>query len=164
MQLSELLSQAIAALGKARNCTDTESATHLAYLMAELQPHQRDAARLEAMPLVFRPANMPGYIQLGRQGSEVTCPDPGLPGLEDAWRIFFIGVAVQDILHAEDIVGDDCNQPGNALRNRLAKAAEWIEGLGVPGCREIAQAMRRPSISISSLGIITAGPRPRILL
>lgn len=105
--------------------------------------------------------SMPGYVRAGYKGREVTRAHPGHPGLEDAWRILLQGPVVQDTLTASDLVGD-VKRPGNTLRNRLATAAEWIDR--EVGCPELAQALRRPCISISDDGRITRGVQMSIEL
>jgi len=146
-----------------------------AMLNAERDPTRRDALdqvreilmarahvakRLQGPPLVFY-LPMPGYVVLGTEGKEQTYPHPGHPGLGDAWSIFTHGLTASNTLHAVDLVGV-VKRPGNALRNRLATAADWVER--DTNCWELAQAMRRPSISISDDGRIVVAARPQINL
>jgi hypothetical protein len=103
----------------------------------------------------------PGYITVGAQGCERIHQAPDLPGLMDAWRIFAFGVGAGGILHATDFVGN-VRHPANALRNRLSRAAHWIEREAC--CSQVAQALRSPSIRIKSDGSIHIGTRPHIEL
>ena len=141
------------------SCTDADRRRYLQDLRKELWSALGRVQRQDAAPLVFD-LTMPGYVTLGRAGEERVLPHPGLPGLDDAWRILLAGLTAKDTLRAADIIGG--KRPGNALRNRLAHAAEWIERTGM--CPALAQVLRRPSISITEDGLIIPGPRPLVTL
>lgn len=115
-------------------------------------------------PSIVFDLSMSGYVTLGLEGNERTFLDPGLAGLEYAWRIFLNGVAAKDALHASDLLDSPGPRPGNTVRTRIAAAAEWVERAA--GCPPLAVAMRRPSISISDAGEIEHDPArgPRIIL
>lgn len=112
------------------------------------------AQRRDGLPMVFR-MDMPGYLEIGVLGCEQVFKHPGLTGLDDAWRIFLAGLTASNTLHASDLV-EGGQRPGNALRNRMAKAAEWVEREG--RCPELARAMRPPVVVITDDGRI--GYRP----
>lgn len=153
MTEAETFGGAHAVVRDARNtCHDPEKRDYLEQLRGALWERARIAQRVEALPLVFA-ASMPGYITIGRQGDAHTYPDPGLAGLSDAWRIFSHGLTVGHTLNASDLGGTS-----NALRNRLTKAAEWVER--ATGCRELARAVR--SISINNDGRIDFGQHMKI--
>jgi len=111
--------------------------------------------------LVFR-SDMPGYVTLGRDGEERTFVNPDLAGVGYAWRIFLAGEKAQHVLHAFDLLGAPCKQPGNALGNALTRAADWIEYQAA--CPALAIAVR--SISVSKDGRIHYDPArgPEIIL
>ena len=149
---SEIFSGAHAVVRDARNaCRDPEKRDHLEQLRAALWERTLVAQRDEALPLVFDTL-MCGYITLGVSGETQTYPHPGHPGLDDAATIFSHGLTVCNTLHASDLVGL-VKRPGNTLRNRLAKAAEWMDRVAV--CHELSRAVR--TISISDDGRIGVG-------
>jgi hypothetical protein len=104
---------------------------------------------------------MYGYVTLGLKGHAQAYPHPGHRGLDDASVIFWHGSTVSSTLNACDLVGTAAKRPGNTLRNRLAKAAHWVE-YGPGRCLELARAIR--SISISDDGHIAVGQRQVIEL
>jgi len=106
-------------------------------------------------PLVFI-LDAPGYVTIGEQGAERSYPRPDLAGLEHAWIIFINGLAGNSFLHASTILDRPGKQPGNALRNSLAKAAAWIER--ECRCAALAAAMRAPSLQVQEDGSIRYNP------
>lgn len=147
---------------EARACTDPERRAWLERASAFMWCKVLDARRQKdaQKTWVFDCSN-PGYITLGEQGEEQIHQAPSLPGLLDAWHIFAWGVGAGGILHATDFVGN-VGHPANALRNRLARAAQWVEDAAC--CPAIAQALRSPAISVMADGALHIGPRPHIEL
>jgi hypothetical protein len=161
MNESELFTVAHTALREARRtCLEPDRRAYLDEAMGAMWARLQDARRQSARVWVFD-CSAPGYITLGEQGVEQIHQSPDLPGLLDAWRIFAFGVGAGGILHATDFVGN-VGHPANALRNRLARAAQWIEREA--HCSSIAQALRSPAIRIKSDGSIQIGARPHIEL
>lgn len=137
-----------------KQCREHPTDTDLRELERATWERVQAAQRRGGMPMVFR-MDMPGYVVLGVRGDEHEIKHPGLAGLDDAWQIFLAGLTASDTLHAADLVGR-VQRPGNALRNRMAKAAEWIERYG--NCPELARAMRAPVMVISDDGRIAYHP------
>lgn len=157
----EILGHAHAVLRDAHaGCTDQRQREHLAQVRDGLWGLMRQARSRSQATLVFA-FHMHGYLTLGIDGQERIVRDPGLPGLEHAWRIFLLGLTVADTLTASELVGD-VKRPDNALRNQLATAATWAEREGQ--CRELAIAMRCPTLSISDTGHITLVNPPAMRL
>lgn len=92
-----------------------------------------EQTRREPLPLVLRwPA--PGLVEIGTEGDTRIYPAPDLKGLDLAHRIFLHSVTGRPALRFAD--------ESNALRNLLARAANWAE----PRCIELANAIRAISI------------------
>ena len=137
------------------NCADQERRRELQILKAEII--QRTKLAAFKPPAVFTFAfPAPGYITLGVEGQERTLRCPDLDGLAYAWEIFLNGVAAGDALHATSLLRDPGRHPGNALRNAITKAADWVERTG--GCPALAVAMRSPAMSITDAGDIRFTP------
>lgn len=115
-----------------------------------------------APPRLVFTLDMPGFVILGREGKAQSLPSPKLSGLDYAWRVFLLGAGAGSALDASALLGASTKRPGNALRNRLADAADWVERTG--GCRQLATAIR--SIRVSEDGGIEYDPsrHPPILL
>ena len=136
-----------------RWCSAEPDNAHLRHLERQTWDRVRAAQRREGLPLVLR-FDAPGYVEFGVKGHERIVRNPGLGGLDDAWRVFLVGVQAVDALHACDLVGT-VGRPGNALRNRLAKAAEWLDR---EGCPELARCLRAPVLSVTDAGQINYNP------
>lgn len=111
--------------------------------------------------LVFY-VDSPGYVTIGPQGRAVTLEHPGLAGLDYAWQILLVGVGAQHVLHAATLLDNPGRRPGNALRNALAAAADWVEYTAL--CPLLAVTIR--GISVANDGTIHYNPAngPRISL
>lgn len=132
---AEMLSATHAVLRDSRNaCTDPERRDHLERLRRWAWDRVLSAQRQSTMPLVFD-IRTPGFVTLGVGADVQTFEHPGLQGINDLAAIFAAGPTVSSTLHAVDLVGN-VRRPGNALRNRLSRAAQWIEY--VADCRELA--------------------------
>ncbi len=118
---------------------------------AKVAAVKAEAWRRIRTPIVFD-RSAPGYLRIGAEGQELELPDPGLEGLGDAWLILLHGPTAKHALRATYFAPSP-----NALRNRLAKAAQWIDKTAK--CRELAQALRRPYLVISDDGTITVNPQ-----
>ena len=103
-------------------------------------------------PVVFAEPS-PDYVLIGIEGREKAFRYPDKCGLRDAWRIFLCGATAGHVLHSSMLDG---NPSGTALGNRLKAAAAWVETEA--RCRELAQAMRSPSIEVSRDGTIRYNP------
>lgn len=152
--------QALAEL--ARVTKDPARRRHLEGLATECWNRRQVATRNES-PVAFD-LRRSGYVWIScpDDADKCTChPHPGLQGLEDAWRIFQHGPSVRHVLTAADLVGDVA-RPANALRNRLAAAATWVEGHN----HHLARVFRPPVLSVGNDGLISfdpaAGPRIRL--
>ena len=141
-----------------RDCRDPARIVHLNELKAENRQRIQDAAFKP--PVVFS-FPMPGYVLIGTRGRERELPAPDLDGLYHAWDIFIEGIMTRDTLHASDLLRNAGKWPGNALRNTLAKASDWVEKQA--GCLPLANAMRSPAMRISAEGVINYIP-PRGLV
>lgn len=113
---------------------------------------KRVALASPAVPLVFADG-APGYLAIGPLDSCRIVKNPeGVPGLDLAWRILQAGNIVGDILDARILMPDCEHRPANALRNALARAAEWIEDEGA--CPDLAALLRKPFLQVSIDGRI----------
>lgn len=151
---AELFTELQPVVRDARNaCTEPQQRAHLDRVHAALWHRLQQERRAQSVPLVLR-IPVSGYVEVGRQGEERTYrrPSQDLAGLDYAAAIFQHGSTVRHTLHANDLVGP-VKHPGNALRNRLRAAAKWIER--ETGCRDVADALRPPRLSISRDGLIT---------
>jgi len=119
---------------------------------------RRRAAFQVAAPELVLDMRMVGYVTFGELGNLVTMDDPGLAGLRDACEIFRLGTIVGSVFTASRFVGQ-VSRPGQALRNRLAAAAGFVDTY----CQALARAMRSPQIEVTNAGLIThnahLGPR-----
>ncbi len=149
-----------AVVAQLNSTTDPDVARHLRRVRRGLLLRHRAAVDAEATPLVFD-TQMPGSVTLGWADNPVTRDHPGLLGLDYAHQILLLGESAGAVLTAAQLVGP-VGHPANALRNALRTAASWIERAS--GCYPLAQALRAPSISISTNGTIRAGNRPVVLL
>jgi len=118
-------------------------------LAAFLQSQENAFFKRLGKPHIFYVS--PGYVILGRHG----CEDPerlhpGLAGLDIAAQIFRLGVTAGSCLDTHMLVKGG---KGNALKNALTAAAEWIEREGHP---RIAGEIRR--IKVSRNGGFTYDP------
>jgi len=143
---------------------DARRRRYLDDVRAGLWAMVQSASRRADQPLVFD-VWTGCYAIIGRADRVRVLDMPlGLPGLRDAWNILLRakdGPPACGPLHASDFVGN-VRRPGNALRNRLANAAAWIERTAE--CPDLAAVLRSPSISIACDGRITLGRIPEIRL
>lgn len=104
--------------------------------------HRLAAASPHRPPLVFG-LGEPGAVAMGREGDVALFDDPGLSGIRYAWTIMAADPVRRARLRAAGIVRKPVRRPANALRNALAKAADWMERR----CPDLAAAVRRISVS-----------------
>ena len=105
----------------------------------------QDAQERACTVIVFR-QSAPGYLDIGPEGANLLYPDPGLVGLWEAWTIFLNSPTAHDTLWRPS---------GTALRNALARAADWAD----PRCRELANAIRAIKVQRDPRGSGGAVPR-----
>lgn len=132
-----------------------------AYLALSRELWARSKAIPFDRPVVFM-SHGSGHLTIGLQGKERIFIHPGLAGLESALRIFAMGGVSP--MQAADFVNPSSTHPGNALREQLRDAADWVEA--VARCPGLARCMRPPVISISTAGGVrfNAGLAPRLIL
>lgn len=143
--------------------TDPDRKRHFQAVHERLFDLLQSAKRHEAEPLVFDMYHFsPALIGRGDNVRAFNVPRGLLPGLRNAWEILDranSGIARHFPLDATQFVGER-RYAGNALRNRLANAANWVER--VAKCPDLAVLMRAPTISISPDGTIRVGRLPKI--
>ena len=134
-------------------CDDRDQLAELRELKAQTTERLLQASFKPPVLFGFR---APGYVTVGVLGMERTLPHPGLSGLDYAWIILLHGIHASSVLHASTVLRNPGKRPGNALRNCLAEAADWVERAG--GCVDLANAMRSPAMVITGSGGICFTP------
>lgn len=135
----EFLNGAHAALQKEMLAEkDAEQRAYLEKLRAEAWDRVQIASRTR--PLCF--AMVPGYVWVGLKDSPRCFIDPGLAGLGDAWSILFMWSRARYAMHCSELSDGLSHQ---ALKLRMNKATEWIEGPA--DCKPLGSLLRRIQIS-----------------
>ena len=97
----------------------------------------------------------PGYVTITDGKGERCLKEPPYAGFTAMRQLFLLGVNASSALHAADLV-DNSPIAGAMLRGQLKRVAKWFEVTAK--CREVAQQLRRPFLSISDEGDITFNP------
>ncbi len=96
-----------------------------------------EQTRRESLAVVFI-FEMPGYVLAGLEGEARPYRDPNIDGLRIAHEVMISGINAPAVLRASDWA-----MTPNAMRNTLARAAEWADSR----CPRLAVAIRAIRIS-----------------